>query len=162
MIMNLSIFDQLALFHDLDAQQRAIIRPLFSEHEEPAGAIIFEQGAPAKHLYLVVDGEVNVRYKPDDGPAMVVARVRADGVAGWSAALGTSNYTSSAVCANDCNADDLRWLCETYPELGQLVLDRLAVVIAKRLKNTHQHVVALLQHGLRIDTGYTTLPADMK
>ena len=43
----------------------------------------------------------------------------------------------------------LRKLCEQHPDTGVLLLDRLATVIAQRLRNTHEQVVALLEVGLR-------------
>jgi NTE family protein len=119
------------------------------------GDVIFEQGDLAEYLYLVVEGEVLVRFKPDDGPALTVARVRPQGVVGWSAALGSPEYTSSAVCSEDSQmlrvrGEDLRELCEKYPEAGTLVLERLAAVIAERLRNTHDYVMAMLEQGLHL------------
>jgi hypothetical protein len=43
----------------------------------------------------------------------------------------------------------LRRLCETHPETGVVLLERLAEVIAERLRNTHQCVVDLLRQGVR-------------
>ena len=154
--MSGNIFDELSLFHDLDPGQKALIRHIFQISHEPAGSVIFEQGDPAEYLYVVVDGEVNIRYKPEDGPSIGVARVHHEGVVGWSAALGSPTYTSSAVCATDCQmlrvrGQDLRELCEQDPETGSLILERLAAVIAERLRNTHQTVMDLLEQGLRID-----------
>jgi len=154
--MSGNIFDELSLFHDLDPGQEALLRHVFLVSHEPAGSVIFEQGDQAEYLYMVVEGEVNIRFKPEDGPSIGVARVHREGVLGWSAALGSPTYTSSAVCATDCQVlrvrgQDLRELCEQDPETGSLILERLAAVIAERLRNTHQHVMALLELGLRID-----------
>jgi CRP-like cAMP-binding protein len=123
---------------------------------EPAGTVLFEQGDPAVHLYVVTEGEVHIRYKPEDGPALIVARVRTDGVVGWSAALRSPMYTSSAVCSTECymlrvSGQDLRDLCARHPETGRLILERLAAGIAERLRNTHKHVLELLEQGLRVE-----------
>jgi len=40
---------------------------------------------------------------------------------------------------------------EVHPETGVLILERLAAVIAERLKNTHQKVVELLWQGVNSD-----------
>lgn len=153
--MSGNLFESFFIFQDLNPEQRALLRPLFQPSHEPAGTVIFEQGDPAEYLYLVVDGEVNIRYKPEDGPVINVARVRPEGVVGWSAALGNLTYTSGAVCATDCQMlrlsnQDLRWLYKQHPETGALLLERLAAVIAERLRNTHHHVITLLQQGLRV------------
>ena len=148
--------EQLSLFEDFSPEQRALLCELFCPSFKPLGTLLFEQGAPAEHLYLVVDGEVHIQYKPDDGPKLTVARVRENGVVGWSAALGSPLYTSSAECSEDCNllqvrGEDLRTLYNRHPDTGKKVLERLAAVIAERLRNTHHHVVELLEQGLRVD-----------
>jgi CRP-like cAMP-binding protein len=95
-----------------------------------------------------------VQFKPDDGPPITVANIGRNGVVGWSAALGSRTYTSGARCSEytqllRVRGYDLRKLCEQHPETGVLILDRLAAVIAERLRNTHAQVVALLELGLR-------------
>jgi CRP-like cAMP-binding protein len=94
-----------------------------------------------------------VNFKPDDGPNIVVARVQPGSIVGWSAALGSRRYTSSAMCTLDTQllrvrGDDLRRLCLQHPDTGTVFLDRLATVIAERLHSTHDLVLSLLQLGL--------------
>ena len=151
-----NIYDRLSFFQDLNPDQSALVRSLFWPCNDPAGTVIFEQGDLAEHLYIVVEGEVNIRYKPEDGPAINVTRVRTEGVVGWSAAIGNPTYTSSAICATDClmlrmRGQDLRRFCDKHPDTGMLVLERLAEVIAERLRNTHHHVIALLQQGMHVN-----------
>ena len=143
------------LFKTLLPEQLDLVEPLFYQHEESAGTVLFEQGDKAECLYIVIEGEVAIKYKPEDGPALLVTRVRPENVVGWSAALGNPNYTSSAICSSDCTllcvkGDDLRELCEKHPDICPIILDRLATMIAKRLQNTHSHVIELLKQGLNI------------
>jgi len=150
-----NLFDRLTLFEDLEPHQSALLRPIFQPSYQPAGTVIFEQDSLAEYLYIVVEGEVNIRYKPEDGPALNVAHVRPEGVVGWSAAIGRPTYTSSAICTQECQmlrirSYDLRSLCEQHPETGELLLDRLATLIAERLHNNHSHVVDLLHQGLKL------------
>ena len=51
--------------------------------------------------------------------------------------------------------EDLRQLLERYPETGTLVLERLAAVIAERLRNTHEQVMALLLQGMRTSVSHS-------
>jgi CRP-like cAMP-binding protein len=148
------IFDQLPLFQDLSHDQRELLRPLFLPVDYYTGTVLFEQGDPAEYLFLVVVGEVTIYYKPDDGPAIQVAHVRPGGIVGWSAALGSRSYTSGAICEEytqmlRLRGEDLRNLYNECPETGILVLERLATVIAERLRNTHEQVMALLLQCLR-------------
>ncbi len=149
------ILDHILAFQGFNQEQITRVRPLFLFIYAPAGTVIFGQGEPAENLYILVDGEVAIHYKPDDGPEGVIAHVRPEGVVGWSAALGNPHYTSSAVCTSDCQLlrvrnGDLRQLCESYPETGVLFLDRLAAMIAERLRTTHPQLVKMLEQGLSL------------
>jgi NTE family protein len=148
------LLERLPLFQGLDAAQINILRPLFSICKEEAGVVVFEQGAPADYLYIVVEGEMSIRYKPEDGAA--IARIRPNGVVGWSAALSSPTYTSAVICLKDSfllrvSSRDMRELCDHYPETGRVFLERLAAVVAERETHAHPHVVALLELGLRVD-----------
>lgn len=148
------VFDQVPLFEGLSPVQCALMRQIFIPCDFYTGSMLFDQGDPADFLYIVSSGEVVVVFKPDDGPPITVAHVQPPGVVGWSAALGSRTYTSGAECS--CytqllrvRGTDLRKLCERYPDIGVIVLDRLAMVIADRLSKTHAQVVGLLQLGLQ-------------
>ncbi len=147
----------LLLFNGLTPPQLSLLLPLFVPEYNCEGSLLFHQGDQAEYLYILLEGEISIRFKPEDGPALTVSTVRPQGVVGWSAALGGPVYTSSAICATDCRMlrirrRDLRTLCERDPETGAQILDRLADAIAERLRNTHSQVVALLQQGLRLPT----------
>lgn len=131
-----------------------LLAPYFTPRCFTVGTTVFEQGARAVFLYLVVKGEVVIRYKPEDGPLMVVTRVQPGGIFGWSAAMGNPCYTSAALCEMDSEVvhirgTDLRRLCDEYPRVGKVILDRLAAVIAERKKSQQGHVTSLLANGIR-------------
>ena len=147
-------FDRLTFFQGLDLNHLQALQEIFVPCEYSLGDTLFVQGAPAAYLYLVAEGEVSIRYKPEDAPEIIITHVRPGGVVGWSAALGNECYTSAAICSQDTRALrasglELRRLCSRCPETGEIVLDRLAKVIAERLMHTHEHVLALLKQGLR-------------
>jgi CRP/FNR family transcriptional regulator len=147
------IFEQLPFFQDLSAAQVGLLRHMFIPCDRYTGSVLFEQGDPAEFLYLVVNGEVTIHYKPEDGPVMSISRVHSGGVVGWSAVLGNRQYTSAAVCTDytqmlRVRGRDLRNLCKDYPETGILIIDRLAWVIAERLHNTYEQVISLLKQGM--------------
>jgi CRP-like cAMP-binding protein len=145
----------LPLFKGFTPAQMTRLEQIFQPELHTFGDVLFEQDDPAVNIYLVIEGEVVVRYKPYDGPAMNVARVRPLGVVGWSAALGSKAYTSSAVCTSESwllkiSGEDLRQLCISDPQTGGQVLERLADVIAERLRSTHTQVMAMLEAGLNL------------
>jgi CRP-like cAMP-binding protein len=151
--MAANAFPHMFLFTGLTDEQLCLLNPLFVPCEFTADTILFEQGDPAENLFAIVSGEVVVNFKPDDGPTIVVARVQPGSIVGWSAALGSKRYTSSAICTMytqllRVRGDDLRRLCIQHPVVGSAFLDRLATVIAERLHSTHDMVLSLLQLGL--------------
>jgi CRP-like cAMP-binding protein len=154
-MMLTKVFNQIPIFKDLTPQQHALLEAIFSLEECKCDAVVFEQGAEADYLYIVVVGEVAIVFDPDDGGPITVARLQKGGVFGWSAAFGSGAYTSGAICAEKSTllkvlGEDLKKLRQNHPETGILILERLANVVAERLRNTNAHsqVFALLEHGL--------------
>jgi CRP-like cAMP-binding protein len=148
-------FRSLAFFQNFSPDQLEMLAPIFSPHEFTDGTVIFEQDSKAESLYIVVSGVVVVNFKPDDGPWITVARVQRGGVVGWSAALNSKTYTSSAIAEGytqllQVSGQDLRQVCQRYPEIGKIVQDCLAAVIVERVRKTHAQIVALLEAGLGI------------
>lgn len=144
----------LFLFEGLSDVQRALLEPMFTSCDYEAEKMLFAQGDPAENLYAVVSGEVLITYKPDDAPSITVARVQPGSIVGWSSAIGSRFYTSAAVCTTQTRllcvrGDDLRRLCASNPDVGGLILDRLATVIAERLHSTHDLVMSLLRMGMQ-------------
>ncbi len=149
------ILQQVSIFADLNSDQYALLESIFSLCDCEGDEVIFEQGEASDYLYIVVSGEVAIIFKPDDGESISVARIQKDGVFGWSAAFGSDTYTSGAVCIVKSKllkvlGCDLKKLRQNHPETGILILERLASVVAERLRSsaTHDQVVALLEHGL--------------
>ena len=144
----------LPFFAGLEQDEVDILSTRFQAEERRAGHVFFSQDQHADRLYLVVSGKVGIRYKPDDGDVLPVADIGPGGVFGWSAALGRRMYTSSAVALEDCTTlsirgATLRRLCETHPRTGVVLLERLAEVIAERLRNTHEHVIGILRQNMQ-------------
>jgi len=144
---------QLSIFQGMASAELNAIDPMLELVRFRQGELIFEQGHEADFLFILLSGEVEVKYKPYDGPPLTVARIFPGGVFGWSAALGRDAYTSSSLAAADGQAYklsgcELRALCEREPDLGADLLNRLASAIAERLNSTHTEIVNILTHGL--------------
>jgi CRP-like cAMP-binding protein len=153
-MMPIDEFPQLPLFRDLTPAQLDLIRPLFVACDCHPGTVLFEQGEPAIFLYLIISGEVTIRYQPeDDHENITVTHVRDGGMVGWSAVIGRRFYTSAALCSQytrflRVRGSDLQVMCEQHPEPGLCILDRLANMVAERVHGGHPQIVALLGIGL--------------
>jgi CRP-like cAMP-binding protein len=137
------------IFQDLDPAQIALLKPLFEQFSCAADTVIFEQGTPATYLYLLIKGEVAIRYKPYDGPPIILTHLRDGDVFGWSALVGSPYYTSSIISETQVEAIRIRGihllkLLRDTPETGRTVIDRLARVVSSRWKNAYAQVQSLL------------------
>lgn len=151
--MDRDLLARFALIEDFSEEHVEVLKPIIEDVRFDIDQVIFYQGDPANYLYFVLDGKVSIRFKPEDGPELTVSDVDRGDVFGWSSALGSHMYTSSAICLESglfirVEGEDLKSLCQEHPETGILILNRLAGVIARRLRGTHEQVVALLNRGL--------------
>ena len=144
---------RLSMFTGFDKEKMDLLRPMFKELSFPAGTVIFQQGERAEFLYLVINGTVDMSFKPYDGMPMTVSHVEKSGLFGWSAVVGSEKYTSSAIAIDAVNAfrvrgSELRQFCIEHPEAGKTILERLADGASSRWKDAHKQVQSILLHGL--------------
>lgn len=144
---------RLQIFQGLSPSELELVDSIAEHVHLPRNQTIFEQGQRASHLYILQEGRVVIRFKPYDGPALVVARIEPGGVFGWSAALHRDIYTSGAAAELDSQAfcipaASLYWLCDQCPETGNVVLQRLAKVVSERLRSTHTPILNILRQGV--------------
>lgn len=130
-----------------------LLRPLFEPFSCTAGDVILQQGAPAQYLYLVVSGTVEMSFKPYDGHSITVSHVEKGGLFGWSAVVGSAEYTSSAIAIEDVKAfriggHTLRKFCMEHPEQAKAILERLADGVSSRWKDAHKQVKSMLAQGI--------------
>jgi CRP-like cAMP-binding protein len=144
----LDSLNQIPLFQGLNSDQITLLKPLLEQYNCPAETVIFEQGAPAVFLYLLVKGEVAIRYKPYDGPTITLTRLKDGDVFGWSAVVGSPYYTSSIISETQIEAIRIRGsqllkLFGEAPETGKIIMDRLANIVSPRWGNAQAQVQSL-------------------
>ena len=145
----------MAIFNDLNIKYMDMLQPLFEPFSCRAGTVVLYQGTPAEHIYLIVKGKVEVSYKPYDGTSITISLLEKDGLFGWSAVVGSSEYTSSATAIEDLEAfrirgSELRKFCNEHPEAGRDILERLANAVSSRWKDAHVQVKSMLIQGMRV------------
>ena len=155
--MSRDLLKQFPLFDGFSEDQMELLRPLFVPSDCHAGTVLFDQGEPAVYFYLLASGEVAIHYKPEDDEDIVIARIKAGEMIGWSAVIGRRSYTSAAICTEftklvRVRGADLQKLCADHPETGNQFVDRMADVVAHRLESSHPQVLQLLENGLRNGT----------
>jgi CRP/FNR family transcriptional regulator, cyclic AMP receptor protein len=142
-----------AMFEDLNENMISLLTPLFEVFSCQPGSIIFQQGDQAEYLYLVLDGKVDVSFKPYDGNPMTISHIDKGGLFGWSAVVGSKTYTSTALAIEDVQAfrihgSDLLKFCREHPKAGKDILERLADGVSSRWKDAHKQVQSILLQGM--------------
>lgn len=137
------------LFLDFEPAQIDLLKALFEQFNCPLETVIFNQGDPAKYVYILIKGEVAIHYKPYDGSSITLTRLHSGDVFGWSAVVGSTYYTSSIVSESMIESlrikrNDLRTLIQNHPEIGKIIIDRLANIVSPRWKNAHAQVQSIL------------------
>lgn len=84
------------LFQDLKPGQIAQLDPLFEHLTFEPNATLFTQGRPASYLYILLKGKAAITYKPYDGPSITITHLQMGDLFGWSAVVGSKQYTSSS------------------------------------------------------------------
>lgn len=146
------------LFKGMNICDIQLLLPLMDEVNFPFNSVIFAQDQYADYFYILSRGEVEIRYKPYDGPFLKVATVAEGDIFGWSSVLRHECYTSAAISVMDsCTfriaGEALQKLCENHPETGLILLERLSKVISSRLNATQSEVIKMLQNGMNPGPG---------
>ena len=139
---------------DLDQKQLETLAPLFESFRAPASTTIFEQGEHTSYLYIILGGTVAVRYKPYDGSPITLVHLHSGDVFGWSAVVQNNAYTSSVLTTTELEAlrvhcIELKKFCQKNPELGYIVLEKLAENVSPRWKNAKEQIQNMFEDILR-------------
>ena len=154
MLKRMIHLDRILIFKDLDEKYMDLLNPLFEPFSCYAGTSVLQQGMPAIYLYLVINGKVEVSYRPYDGQPITITHVEREGLFGWSAVVGSEKYTSSAIAIENLETmrirgSELRKLCAEHPEAGRKILERLANSVSTRWKDAQNQVKTILEQGLK-------------
>ena len=146
--------NRIPIFKQVKKKYMVLLQPLFESYTCNAGATILQQGKPADYLYLILNGKVEISYKPYDGSSITVSHVEKGGLFGWSAVVGSGKYTSSAIAIEAVEAvrvrgQDLRKFCVDHPEAGRDILERLAQAVSSRWKDANEQVKSILMQGMQ-------------
>jgi len=152
---SLELIERSELFKGLSLEVLQEIVPLCQEAEYPRGAILFEEGTPARHLYVMERGLVTLRIDtPAGGEKVMVTAIRDAGeIFGWSAIIEPYTYTSTAVCLEPTRvvvieSQELMRLLAENPAAGFIVMKNASAVVASRLRKARTALTSALTPGL--------------
>jgi len=114
------------------------------------GDRIYCKGQWAENLFLVVKGQVDLRYEfpaPGETLEMSISQINQGGTFGWSALVPPYRYTHSSYTAEkDCEllrltSRDLIRLFELQPRIGYIIMRNLARILSQRFHDLEDHSV---------------------
>jgi CRP-like cAMP-binding protein len=90
------------LFRSLSIDETHRITDFSSEKKYAAGETIFKYGDPGSHVYMLLDGAVDLQL-PANPPeySFVIAKIEKGELFGLSPLLDSERYTASALCKED-------------------------------------------------------------
>jgi len=113
-----------------------------------AGAIVYERGAKADHLYTVLDGEVTLRLAGTGGFSVVIDQVAPGGMFGSCVCFQRSAYALTAQCAMDSEllkieSAALKHLMDRDLQMGYALQTRVLAIYFGRYIETMRKLQAI-------------------
>ena len=113
-------------------------------------AVIFSEGAEAEKFYLLEEGQVSVESQLLRGMRFPISVVSAGQAFGWSALVAPYQYTATVVALSRIRVlaigkDAMLNMLRGNPSLGLAIMERVASIVASRLRNLELELVGILQ-----------------
>lgn len=123
---------------------------------------IFLQGDVGIGLYLIRDGEVEIKRKFSDSLELTLASLSKGDFFGELALIDNEKRSASAIAKTNCRISvlfkpDLDEFIEKYPKRGIKILQGISLILAERLRNINEDYLSLLiksQKGFQYEIDY--------
>lgn len=146
------VLAQSAFFQEIEPKELDKIVRISRPVSFAEGDRIFDAGQEASSLFMVGQGEVELRFCIDhlNGPVeLTLHTVKRGDMFGWSAFAGRLTYTLSAVAVTEAKlyripAERLRNLCREDVNMGYLIMNNVATLISSRfvaIQGLVRHIV---------------------
>lgn len=152
MKIGVDLIRHLPLFAKLSDADIEAILPFFKLAEYPeTGSVIFREGEPGDALFMILEGEVEIRKSIDSGSDKSLATLPAGTFFGEMALLTGETRSATAVSRGarliQFPRDEFLKLMAQNPEAASLLLGGLVSILAERLRSTSLEVVTLYETG---------------
>lgn len=143
---------QVDLFYGLTDEQVLVLESLSTKSTCWAGERLFNEGDRAEHVFILLKGKVSIKTRVGSTPREVtIAILNQPGrVIGWSGLMSSDRYYSAAAqCDEDStllifDGEAFSQALKDDPQMGFIIMRRIADVISTRLRNIQQVVLKTL------------------
>jgi signal transduction histidine kinase len=132
------------------------------EETHPDGSLLFSEGANAEKFFLIVEGKISLEKLVQLGRTGTPRRATTGIISawqpvGWSSLVSPYTYTSSGLCLEQTKVlvipgKELIELMEEMPEVGCLLISRIAAIIRERLNTSSSiltYFLSIVSHELK-------------
>ncbi len=139
------------LFKALEDIQLNVILSHASVESYPEGQIVFQEGGEAAHLYVLIQGAIDLTVKAHEKIDFLTSKIQREGsVFGIPSLLEPYRYNMTAKSAMPSSAlrieaDHLRRQMEEDPRLGMGIMKKLALTYFNRLNELRTGVVTFFK-----------------
>jgi len=132
--------------------------------ECPAGTAVFRQGECSPFIYIVLAGNVDLRFEDSGGESVEITTVGAGELLGWSPVLGRQAMSATAQASSRCRlavleVKNILDLCDRDPQFGVAFLLQIGHVLSDRLWSARRNLARALSHR-PVDGGVSPEPSD--
>jgi CRP/FNR family cyclic AMP-dependent transcriptional regulator len=138
-MVSIEVLRSFPYFAGVGADSLKAVAAAAEERPFKPGEPLFREGDPARALYILREGQIDIVYQLHEGEGHVVDTVVAGDLIGWSSLVDPYRCTATAVPrgsgrAVQIGAVAIRDLCERDHTLGYQLLKELAATLSRRLQ----------------------------
>jgi CRP-like cAMP-binding protein len=147
-MVSASWLKQTELFKGLEEAQLSDLLERSTVESFPEGKIIFHQGAEATHLYILIQGAINLSVKAQEEIGFLTSQIREEGrVFGIPCLIEPFRYNVTARCIVPSKvlcieSHYLRQKMERDPKMGMQMMKPLLLLYYNRLNELRKGIVA--------------------
>ena len=145
----LRLITEVPLLVDLHERERAVLAEIAEIVRCPGGTVLYEPGQSGSHLYVILQGRVEIRCQVGPGIYHTVRYLDDGDVAGIDAALGGGQYDMQARATDKTAAlrfrtDTVRKLIEAGQPAGIKLFVALSDQLGQQIRQSTSDVVRML------------------
>jgi len=146
-MVSIEALNEISIFKGLKDYELEQVAKISHEEVLEGDTRIFAENALADKLYIVLEGEVEIRITGCG--EIVVDTVKNNEIFGWSALTEPYSLTAAAFTTKKTrliaiSGDVMRDLFEKNNHIGYLVVKELASVISNRLKQSRKNLISCI------------------
>lgn len=158
-MLSIDFLEKSELFKGLNDDQLTAVQICCQEKDFRRGEMVFGKDQAVGDLYLVREGQVDLRFDMPGRPTSdknTISSVSEADVFGWSSFVPPYKTTLSAYCTKNSKIvlmkrDELLKLFDKDPRIGYVVTSNLAKVVGKRFHRIQDEIVSRRGHDIMFD-----------